>query len=193
MLPIITIPHPHLRTISKTIETVDKKTLELGKEMADTLRHASNPPGVGLSAIQIDKSKRMFITLMPEDQTLPMVRWYKNNTRIEYFINPIINDHSKTITLGGTPKKPFLEGCLSMPGIYGPVWRYEWVSINYVSFDEHWQPIAKTTRYEGLQARVVQHEHDHLDGILFTDHSLENNLPVYEEKNGELIEVKIGV
>lgn len=192
MFKIITIPDSHLRQTSKPVDIIDKKIITFAKELADTLRHASDPPGVGLSAIQVDKSKRIFITLMPEDQSLPMARWYKNNTRIEYFINPTINAHSKTLTLGGAPKKPFLEGCLSMPGLYGPVWRYEWVELNYIGLDEQFQPTPKSTRFDGLQARVIQHEHDHLDGILFTDHSLENNLPVYEEKNGELIEIRIG-
>lgn len=191
MLKIVTIPDPKLREVSTPVETIDKKIFDFAKDLADTLRHASDPPGVGLSAVQIGKTKRMFVTLMPQDQTVPMSRWYKNNTRIEYFINPIINAHSQKLTLGGTKDKPFLEGCLSMPKLYGPVWRYEWVEVDYISFDERKQPIAVTKRFEDVQARVIQHEQDHLDGILFTDHSLQDSLPVYEEQNGDLVEISI--
>lgn len=191
MFKVITIPNPKLREVSDPVKVIDKKIISFAKELGSTLRHATNPAGVGLSAIQVGKTKRIFATYMPEDQSLPMARWYPNNMRVEIFIDPTINQKSKELTLGGTPKKPFIEGCLSMPKLYGPVWRHQWIDIDYITLDDRNEPIPMTKRFEKLQGRVVQHEYDHLDGILFTDHSLEDNLPVYEEQGDQLVEVKI--
>ncbi|OGV93422.1 hypothetical protein A3B57_03590 [Microgenomates group bacterium RIFCSPLOWO2_01_FULL_47_10] len=193
MYKVITIPNPKLRLKSRPVTTITKSIIAMARELGDTLRHATNPTGVGLSAIQVGKAKRLFVTYMPSDQSLPMTRWYPNNMHVEYFIDPVIENKSKEVTLGGIKDKPFLEGCLSMPGLYGPVWRHQSLEIRYLGLSPSFEPIAKTLHFANIQARVIQHEYDHLEGILFTDHSLADGLPVYEEQGEEMIEVKIAV
>lgn len=192
MSSIITIPHPKLRQQSQPVKVVDKKIIALAKDLGKTLHTASNPAGVGLSAVQIGILKRIFVTSMPKDHTLPMTRWYPNNMKLEVFIDPVVSTTSKELTLGGPPHKPFLEGCLSMPGLYGPVYRHQWLELSYITLDEHNEPQAITKRFDNLQARVVQHEYDHLEGKLFTDRSLEDGLPVYQEQGTDLVEIHIG-
>ena len=99
---------------------------------------------------------------------------------LKIFLNPVIVDHSKETTYGADAEDPILEGCLSIPGIYGPVPRWEWVKVRYQTIDHRSQPVEKTERFSDFDARVIQHEYDHLQGILFTDYSLKMDLPVYE-------------
>ena len=76
-----------------------------------------------------------------------------------------------------------------MPGIYGPVPRWEWVEVEYEKI-ENGVFVPDKKKFSDFHARVVQHEIDHLDGILFTDYSLEYDLPVYIEKKNQLIEIE---
>ncbi|MEP7166711.1 MAG: peptide deformylase [Candidatus Woesebacteria bacterium] len=172
--PILTVPHEILR--KKSVEVVfDKKIREISKELADTLFAKGNPKGVGLSAPQIGKSKRLFVTWLasdPEDEPVP--------EDLQVFINPTYIEHSSEVTFGPDKDDPILEGCLSIPNFYGPVPRFEWVDIAYESVDKDGELISKTGRFAGFSARVIQHEFDHLEGILFTDYSLKYDLPVYE-------------
>lgn len=75
-----------------------------------------------------------------------------------------------------------------MPLLYGPVPRWEWVEVEYHGLIGD-QLVEKKERFDGFHARVVQHEIDHLDGILFTDYSLQYDLPVYREEGKELVEI----
>jgi peptide deformylase len=173
--PILTVPHEILR--KKSVEVVfDKKTLELSRELADTLYAKNNPKGVGLSAPQIGKNKRMFVTWLapdPEDDPVP--------ADLEVFLNPVLTEHSVEVTFGPDEDDPILEGCLSIPTLYGPVPRFEWVEVQYQTLDASFQSlVASQRRFTGFAARVIQHEFDHLEGILFTDYSLKHDLPVYE-------------
>lgn len=173
--PILTVPQEILRKISVDV-IFDKKTLELSRELADTLFAKNNPKGVGLSAPQIGKNKRMFVTWLapdPEDDPTP--------ENLEVFINPVIIGQSKEVTFGPDKDDPILEGCLSIPTLYGPVPRYEWVEVQYQTLEGNLgSPISREQCFTGFAARVIQHEFDHLEGILFTDYSLKHDLPVYE-------------
>ncbi|MFC1653756.1 peptide deformylase [Patescibacteria group bacterium] len=189
MFKIITIPDERLRELSKPVKNIDKKSLNFANELVETLTGTTNPPGVGLSAIQVAKHLQIFATYLPKDPNLPMEKWTPNKMEAEVFINPNIESKSEEVTLGGSKNKPFLEGCLSMPKIYGPVWRHEWIELSYISLDKKSKPINVIKKFQDFPARVVQHEYDHLKGILFTDHSLEGDLPVYEEQGGEMVEI----
>lgn len=183
-MPIITVPHPTLRQVAKPIVTVDTKLIKTVKDLIQTLEAKKNPSGVGLAAPQIDVGLRMFVTKVGPDGD-------ERNAHIptSLFINPVIVKHSHTEVLGPNSKEQTLEGCLSIPNLYGPVPRYDWVTIEYQILESE-KLVSRQETYEGFHARVIQHEYDHLDGILFTDHSLRTGLPIYKDSGKELIEVE---
>ena len=170
-MKIITVPNPTLRSVATPVTSIDKKLIQFLKEMEATLLDTHNPKGVGLAAPQVDKLKRIFSLNLVED-----------NRDLRSIINPVIIDHSMEITLGPDPEDPYLEGCLSIPGIYGPVPRWLTVQLQYEVI-ENGELVRKEEEFEDYAARVVQHELDHLDGVLFTDYSLKLDLPLFKEKN----------
>lgn len=138
---------------------------QLAHTLVETLQAARNPRGVGLAAPQIDNRVRMFATLL------------NNEPRV--FINPRITNSSEKLSLGKDPEDPDLEGCLSIPKLYAPVPRYTWIELEYE------KPVngkleTHSETFDDFAARVMQHEHDHLEGILFLDHALQYDLPVME-------------
>lgn len=165
MKKIIQIPHDTLRQVAKRIDKVDKKLIKFIAELEETLDKKRNPAGVGLAAPQVNTSIRAFCT---------------NLSTIKTYINPEIIKTSKKSTFGPDPEDPFMEGCLSMPDLYGPVPRWEWVEVEFQVLDNN-KLVNKKERLESIEARVFLHELDHLDGILFTDYALEYDLPVYKE------------
>lgn len=175
-MKIISVPHQTLRDMAQPIVQADKKTEELIHHLSQTLQMTQNPKGVGLAAPQINISKRAFATHLPvdldsEDEEAP--------SEIRVFLNPEIVDHSEALILGPNPKKPILEGCLSIPKLYGPVPRWEEVKLQYQEM-ENGELVTYEEVFDGYVARIVQHELDHLNGILFTDYSLKYDLPVYQ-------------
>ncbi len=164
-MQILTVPHPTLR--EKAIE-VTEVTSALEKFVADieaTLATARRPRGVGLAATQVGKLHRAFVLAVDDTQTL---------------INPRITKKSHRKSFGMDADEPTLEGCLSIPMIYGPVPRWEWVEMEYQELVDG-KLVDRKTKFVDFAARVAQHELDHLDGILFTDYTLEFGLPVYQE------------
>ncbi len=172
-MKIITVPNPTLRSSTTTVAIVDKKLRQFLNEFGDTLVKKDNPKGVGLAAPQVDVKWQIFATQLPAE---PDSEEYLLRT----FINPRITDHSEKYTYGGTAKDPTLEGCLSIPGIYGPVPRWQWVDLTY-DFISGNELKTTTEHFVDFTARVVQHEQDHLAGILFIDHTVEYDLPLYKE------------
>lgn len=171
-MKIITVPHPTLRSVASAVTLVDKKLFEFLKALEETLLETRNPKGVGLAAPQVDKLKRVFAINFAED-----------NRDLRSVINPVITEHSTEVTYGPDKEEPYLEGCLSIPGIYGPVPRWEWVELQYEVVKNN-ELVRQNERFEDYGARVIQHELDHLDGVLFTDYSLKYDLPLYKEKRG---------
>jgi len=145
-LKIITYPHPTLRRVSKPLRRVDADLRKQIRQMFDLMYAAK---GIGLAANQVDLPLRLLIMNLEAkpDAGEEMV-----------FINPIIS-----LPRGGSEESE--EGCLSLPGLYGPVTRPKQVRINAYSLDG--QEIKKDVT--GLFSRCVQHEVDHLDGVLFPD------------------------
>lgn len=158
ILPIIAYGDPVLRKRAKDIEPGSIDVKALSETMYETMYAAS---GVGLAAPQIGQSIRMFVVDgeplnedEPEEDIDPGLIGFK-----KVFINPEIIEEAGD-------DWGFEEGCLSIPGIRGEVVRPEIIVIRY--FDTDW--VEHEEEYEGMAARIIQHEYDHLDGKLFTDY-----------------------
>jgi len=152
ILPVTVYGDPVLRKVTPDIDKDFEGLDELISNMFETMYNAD---GVGLAAPQIGRSIRIFVVdgspLGEEDESL---RDFK-----KAFINPHIIEKSGDEAV-------MEEGCLSLPGIREEVKRKDRIKIKY--FDQHW--IEHEEVYEGYPARVIQHEYDHLDGILFVDY-----------------------
>ena len=174
-MKIVTVPHPALRLKAKKVKRADQKLIKLVKNMKNILRDSRNPRGVALAAPQVNKQWRILSTYLPQPgkkDSPPVIKTY---------VNPVIVNHcQRKKVLGPDPKKPVMEGCLSIPKLYGPVPRFRWVRIEYQELIDG-ELIENKKRFDGFYGRAMQHEMDHLDGILFTDYSLEYDLPVYQE------------
>lgn len=161
-LEIIHYPHPTLRRPSRPIQRVDGKLRDIIRQMFRLMYQAR---GVGLAANQIDLALRVFITNLAADPE-------EGEERV--FINPVLSQPK-----GMTEQE---EGCLSMPGVNGTVKRPERVRIQAYGLDGE----AVELTVEGLFARVIQHEVDHLDGVLFTDRLSETGKMAVREALEEL-------
>jgi peptide deformylase len=151
--PIVVYGSPILKKEAKEIEEGSIDVKKLSEDMFETMHNAS---GIGLAAPQIGKSIRMFVVdgspLGDEDDE-------KMSDFIKVFINPeIIEETGK--------EWKYEEGCLSIPDIRAEVSRPPKVLINYL--DENW--VEHEEEFEGMQARIIQHEYDHIEGVLFIDY-----------------------
>lgn len=167
ILPIVAYGDPILRLEAEEIEENYPNLKELIANMYETMYNA---PGVGLAAPQIGLPIRLFVvdTVQmfedDEDEEKPKKKRKKSTKEdkeegiIKAFINPIILEETGKLW-------PYEEGCLSIPGIHEEVMRHEKVTIEYQN--ENFELVTET--YDGLTARVIQHEYDHIEGILFTD------------------------
>ncbi len=165
---IIIVPNPLLRQKSEPIKWFDKRLKNLVKNLEDTMIAQDSPKGVGLSAPQIEKSSRVFIARIGE--------------KIIPFINPQITYRSKeTIKEKMSQDQRLLEGCLSVPGYWGFVNRPYRVKIEFQ--DEKGK--KQLLQLEGKEAVYVQHEFDHLEGVLFVDRILEQEGKIYQQKKDE--------
>lgn len=153
ILPIIGYGHPTLRKVAQPIDKSYPNLKELVANMYETMYNAD---GVGLAAPQVDLSIRVVVIgFRPYDEKTDT---FGAPTEEHTLINPEIVEF-------GEEKDFFNEGCLSVPDIHEDVLRPTTVRVHY--WDENWQ--EHTDDAEGLYARVVQHEVDHLDGKVFTD------------------------
>ena len=152
ILPIVEVPDPRLRQISSPVEKVDDEVRALIRDMFETMYDA---PGIGLAAIQVGVPRRILVIDLqePEVEDGPPVK----DPRV--FINPEIIKHSDE-------EVPYLEGCLSVPDQYAEVERPDHIRARWL--DENGKPHEE--QLDGLLAVCLQHEMDHLEGILFIDH-----------------------
>lgn len=176
------VPSTILRQKSKDV-ILDKKTRNIIKDLGDTLVAQNHPRGVGLSAPQIAKNLNIFVTLY---SPLDRKKIQKDDLRV--FINPVIVESSQEMTLGETDDDPILEGCLSIPGLYGPLPRHKWVIVQYDRIvEDHFEKVQE--KFQDFYGRVIQHEQDHLQGVLFIDYSLKNDLPVYIKQGKDMVTI----
>ena len=152
LLTIIEVPDPRLRAISTPVEAVDDEIRELIANMFDTMYDA---PGIGLAAVQVGVPKRLIVMDLQEeeDEDGKPIR----DPRV--FINPEILDPADESSI-------YTEGCLSVPDQFADVerparCRVKWLDEKGVGHDE---------LFEGMLATCIQHEMDHLEGIVFIDH-----------------------
>ena len=145
--PLIILPDPILRQVSKPIETIDGEVKKLADDMLETMYDA---PGIGLAAIQIGVARRMLVLDVSKEgeEKKPLV-----------FINP-------EIVAASDARSVYEEGCLSIPDYYAEVERPAALTVNYVDRDGKSQSVEA----DGLLATCLQHEIDHLNGTLFIDH-----------------------
>lgn len=172
---IVTIPHTVLIKKAKPVKEFDSALEHTIREMKRALNTAVDPVGVGLAAPQVGLSLRIFL-MKPTKKSA-----------IRVFINPEIlplSNHKSH-----TPSSPIdnnaLEGCLSIPRIWGPVKRNDVIHLQWAD--------AKGEKHEqvftGFEAVIIQHELDHLDGVLFTHRITEQKGTMYEEQKGKLYEI----
>lgn len=160
--PILTIPNDDTRLRQRSDEVIafDAALSKLVDDLVDTLAAQTDPIGLGLSAPQIGVFKRVFVARV--------------RNKIKHFVNPGI--------LKFSPKEiSFLEGCFSVPLLYGHVIRP--AEIDLEAYDK--QGKRSQNHYKGLAARIIQHEIDHLNGILFIDHVHDQNGKIFMVKKGK--------
>ena len=145
--PILTAPDPRLQAVSTNVEKVDAEIRKLVEDMAESMYAAD---GIGLAAVQIGEPKRIIV--MDLDQ-----REGKKNPR--HFVNPVITWRSEELAT-------FEEGCLSVPEIWEEVDRAAKIKAEYLDRDGKKHELEA----DGLLATCLQHEMDHLEGVLFIDH-----------------------
>lgn len=145
--PILTAPDPRLKAVSKAVESVDAATRKLIDDMVESMYEAD---GIGLAAVQIGVPLRVIVMDLDQKEG-------KKNPRA--FVNPRITWRSEELAT-------FEEGCLSVPEIYEDVERSARIKAEYVDRDGKKQLLEA----DGLLATCLQHEMDHLEGILFIDH-----------------------
>src|SRR3954452_17255253 len=152
LLPIVEVPDPRLRQISSPVEKVDDEVRALVTDMFETMYAA---PGIGLAAIQVGVPKRILVIDLqePEEEGGEPVK----DPRV--FINPEILEHSEQDV-------PYTEGCLSVPDQYAEVDRPDRILARWLDLEGN----AHEEEITGLLATCLQHEMDHLEGVLSIDH-----------------------
>jgi peptide deformylase len=166
MLNIITAPNPVLSQKARSVAKVDQAILNLVEQMEVALDAATDPIGVGLAAPQVNKSLAIFV-IKPSPKA-----------KLQAFINPKITKvENQTVdkTKGKTKK---LEGCLSLVNIWGEMERAKAVWLDYL--DESGKQHHK--KFSGFIATIIQHEVDHLNGVLFPKRVLEQKGTLYQSK-----------
>lgn len=178
MYTIVQAPHPVLSTKAKKISKIDGTIKKLVEEMTETLENAKDPEGVGLAAPQVGKSLQLFI--VKETRQSPIL----------IFINPRIDAFSDA----KKPKKSNdkkdkdvkLEGCLSLDSVWGVVNRHDEVTLTYTDL----QGKSHTETFSHFLATIIQHETDHLQGILFPKRVLEQKGALYKSKKNDEGEIE---
>lgn len=144
---ILTVPDPRLKLVSKDVERVDDALRALMDDMLETMYAA---PGIGLAAIQVGEPVRVIVMDLAREGEPPAP---------QHFVNP-------EILWASDETAPYEEGCLSVPDIYDEVERPARVKLRYLNY----QGDTVEEDCEGLYAVCIQHEMDHLNGVLFIDH-----------------------
>ena len=144
---ILTEPNKLLRQVSKSVDEVGDKERTLMNDMLDTMYAA---PGIGLAAIQIGVPKRIIVMDISKKE---------NTKEPRYFVNPVIKNKN-------LKKSTYEEGCLSVPDQFAEIERPNGCEVEYLDYEGKKQLL----KADGLLATCIQHEMDHLEGILFIDY-----------------------
>jgi peptide deformylase len=152
ILPIVAFGHPILKSKAQEVTPAEPELQTLIDNMFATMSHAE---GVGLAAPQVNKSIRLLVV----DLSLLDIKVEEGKNFKQAFINPVIVER-----VGD--RKPYNEGCLSVPDVHEDVVRPPKIRIQY--FDRDWKEHDEWL--EGIPARVCQHEYDHIEGVLFVEY-----------------------
>lgn len=180
---MVVTPNTVLVEKAKPVTKFDKKLKEIIHEMSTTLDATVDPVGVGLAAPQVGISKRIFLAKPVENGPTDV---FINPEIIEESVEEVVPDFTNSDTVEAKkPKKSrkrLLEGCLSIPNIWGNVARKKEVKVKWQ--DENGALHEKI--FKGFFAIIIQHELDHLNGVLFTKHVMEQGETLYRShKNAE--------
>lgn len=147
-LTIVEYPDKKLREKSKTVEKFDEKLHQLLDAMYDVMMNSN---GIGLAAIQVAHAKRALILNIPDEES------EQSKENLIEMINPVIVKKDGEIV--------YQEGCLSVPSFYEDISRFDNITVNFQDRDAN----TKTLEASGLLSVAIQHEMDHLNGVLFID------------------------
>lgn len=194
-MKIVTVPNQVLSSPTISVTEIDSNIKKIVADMEKVLIAQNDPPGVGLAANQVGLDLSIFI-IKPTEKS-----------KIKIFINPkiikivesvesvesvksVTGSTDSTDLTDSTKKKRNkvkLEGCLSIPRIWGPVKRAEKVLLKYQDITgkeyEKW--------FTGFEATIIQHEMDHLSGVVFTQRAVEQKRQIYREENDELVKISL--
>lgn len=167
ILPIVTVPDQILKKVSKPVAKVDDKLRSFLDDMLESMYAA---PGIGLAAVQVGVLKRILVMDIAHEDEDPDP---------QYYINPEITWTSDEIAV-------YNEGCLSVPEQYADIERAAECKFNYLDYDGNHQEIHA----KGLLATCIQHEMDHLNGIVFIDYLSKIKRSMYVRKVKKLVKEK---
>jgi peptide deformylase len=170
---ILSAKEPSLRQPSKPVGKIDKRIIQIVGDLKETLASQKDPEGVGLAAPQIGKNLRIFVA-----------SYGKISLAV---INPEVVSVSPKLSENSENKEQLMEGCLSLPHYYGPLRRASSITISYLTPEGQ----KKTEEFGGFMAQIVQHELDHLEGILFVDKLIEQKESLYKLVGEEWEEVEL--
>ena len=167
ILPIFTVPDPLLKKKSEPVDKVDDKLRVFMDDMLDTMYDA---PGIGLAAVQVGKLWRILVIDIARDGEEPDPK---------YYINPEITWTSEEMNI-------YNEGCLSIPEQYADIERPAECKVKFLDYSGEKNEI----HVEGLLATCIQHEMDHLDGVVFIDYLSKIKRGIYVRKVKKLVKEK---
>lgn len=144
---ILVAPDPRLKVVSQKVDRVTGETRQLMDDMLETMYEA---PGIGLAAVQIGEPKRIIVMDLAREGEAKSPR---------YFVNPVVTWASEEMAV-------YEEGCLSVPELFDDIERPAKCRVEYLDYDGK----PQTLEADGLLATCIQHEIDHLEGVLFIDH-----------------------
>lgn len=176
LMEVVKAPDPGLRIKTKPVKKITPALHSTLKDMIKLTQTFKDPEGVGLASTQVGFRESFFVARLHDSDKIPPAkpgqrskRWANYDKKFVAIINPKILVFSKRI-------RPYFEGCLSLPTIWGRVRRHTWVKVSYQDIQGH--QIIKNLK--GIPAWIFQHEVDHLDGILFTERVLEQRGKFYK-------------
>ena len=174
ILPILELPHPALRQKARTVKKIDDSIVDLAYNMIDTMRNAG---GVGLAANQVGVLRRVIVVQIPHDEIDETQIEDQELNMASIYINPEIVHREG--------EREVEEGCLSIPGYKGVITRSIWVKFRAL---DHKSKLVKL-KADGLLSQIIEHEVDHLNGILYVDHlsSHEKLIKVESEVESDLL------
>jgi peptide deformylase len=194
IVDIVDVKDPVLRKKAKPVKKIDKKIKGIIQDLKDTISAQKDPEGVGLAAPQIGKSFRVFVMKPDKNITTiinPKIIWIKDEKKKEKKLTKKKKDENAKKSKKQEKKEKeeigIMEGCLSLPHYYGPIEKPNRIKISYIN--EKDEKVEKI--FKDFEAQIIQHEIDHLNGVLFVDRLLEQKRPLFKAVGDEWEKVDI--